>query len=138
MEVDVLGPLDSISNISITPSDLPTAFLKRPHSLLETLSDDEDFDFHEARHVSRRRGLSGPKAGSSWAAQKAPRDRVKASADIPSRAKLQNFQRKVRDDDARAEFQDRKFVALLVLNGLRCGHCMMFNNGNITALHQSV
>ena len=41
------------------------ASLKRPHSLLETLSDDEDSDSHEACRVSRRHGLSGPKMGSS-------------------------------------------------------------------------
>ena len=121
MEVDVLGPLDSISNVPITPSDpptdLPTTSLKRPHSLLETLSDDEDSDSHEARQVSRRHGLSGPKVGSSWAAQKALRDRVKASAFVPSWAKLQNFQRKVRDDDARAEFQDRNPLKV------RCSAC---------------
>jgi hypothetical protein len=116
MEIDMLELSDLILNTSTT-SNQPNISLKRPHSWLESLSDDSDSDSNEGHSIHRRRRLSGPQAGSSWAAQKALRDRVKASSIVPSRAKLQTFQRKIRADDPRAEFQDKSLLKV------RCSAC---------------
>ncbi|GLB36846.1 putative ulp1 protease family, C-terminal catalytic domain [Lyophyllum shimeji] len=88
---------------------------KRSSSVFSTQSDSEASDSCEGRRIRRKR--SGAKPGSSWAAQKATRDRTSKSDVVPVKGRLRTFRQKIYDDDPRAEFQDNKLLLV------RCSAC---------------
>jgi hypothetical protein len=61
----------------------------------------EESDSHEGRLAARRRGRRSMKPGSSWAFQKALRDDVKKSKNFPANSRLDNFRKKIYDEDPR-------------------------------------
>lgn len=82
----------------------------------ESDSDDRLSDSHDARAKAPR---TSAKPGSSWAKQKALRNKATAEKKTfrPSSKKLSNFRQKVLDDDPQAEFDDGDLL------WVRCSYC---------------
>ncbi|KAJ6493278.1 hypothetical protein C8R45DRAFT_1073220 [Mycena sanguinolenta] len=100
------------------PSSIPLR--ERDLSDVYHLSDSDDSDSEQSSsHRSRPRShrSHGPKAGSSWAAQKELKASANDSTFRPNASRLDTFRAKVLTDDPRAEFDDTD------VRRVRFSHC---------------
>jgi hypothetical protein len=107
--ISTLISTDNTSNL--LPSSSDSSFTscysdeKPSHKRARSFSSDslsgEESDSHEGRLAARRRGRRSMKPGSSWAFQKALRDDVKKSKNFPANSRLDNFRKKIYDEDPR-------------------------------------
>jgi hypothetical protein len=84
--------------------------------------DDSDSDQSNSRHPRPRprRATGGPKAGSSWAAQKELKASSKDPEFRPNASRLDTFRTKLLADDPKAEFDDTD------VRRVRCSHHVHF------------
>ncbi|KAJ7355749.1 hypothetical protein DFH08DRAFT_772956 [Mycena albidolilacea] len=117
MEVDPPTRPPSVEGSKFPPS---TSLRERDMSEFYHLSDGDDSDSDHSTRRSRprpRRTTGGPKAGSSWAAQKELKASSKNPEFRPNVSRLDTFRAKVLADDPKAEFDDTD------VRRVRCSHC---------------